>query len=125
LSAPFVVYDFAFNYFIAIPLHYICQIFVLGANLQLHLPARVSDLWQNKRHLSGYIPVTEVNTQYDAHWLFCAINAAVFVGFSSANEVYRRIKFMEDYKEEDDEALIQAKIQKQLKLSKVKGGDST
>ena len=61
-DVPLVVYDFAFNYFIAIPAHYLMQVLIMGAKLQFHWPSHVSDLWRNNRHISGYIPVNEINT---------------------------------------------------------------
>lgn len=101
LDLPYLLYDMAFNYFVAIPLHYILQICLLGASLSFSVPTSLYSVWYHNTHIAGYIPVNEINnTEYDAHWLFCAINAAVFVGLSGYFDVYRRAKFMEDYREE-------------------------
>ena len=102
LDLPFVVYDFAFNYFIAVPLIYILQIFVMGASLKFYIPTSLYSAYFHNTHIDGYLLVNEVNgDQYDKHWLFCAINAAVFIGLSSIFDVYKRIKFLEDYEEEE------------------------
>jgi hypothetical protein len=38
-NLPYTVYDGAFNYIVAIPVCYLLQVVLLGANLQVHLPS--------------------------------------------------------------------------------------
>lgn len=43
--------------------------------------------------------MNHLSEEYDAHWLFCALTIPIFVGISAYFDVYRRIKYMEDYVE--------------------------
>ena len=52
-----VVYNGAFIYFVAVPAVYLLQIFLLGADLQVHVPSTLDGLLWDKRHVSGWVPV--------------------------------------------------------------------
>lgn len=97
MDLPYMVYDGAYNYIIAIPLCYVLQVYLLSAPLQLDLSDTVSGFWWQKRHLSGWMHVNHLSEQYDGHWFYCAIMTALFICLSGRLDVYRRIKWMEDY----------------------------
>ena len=54
LDLPYLIYDSAFNYFIAVPLHYILQIYLMGASLKFHIPTSLSSAWYHSTHIEGY-----------------------------------------------------------------------
>ena len=65
-----------------------------------------------KTHLTGWIEVNMRSQSYDAHWLYLALVTALFICLSGRLDVYRRIKWMEDYREDTNDISETKKGQK-------------
>ena len=94
---PYTIYDGTHTYICAIPLTYLMQVVLLGANLQLNLPYSLHSLWFQKHHIEGWVEVDLKSTEYNNHWLFCCITVVLFASLSSWYDVYNRIKWLNDF----------------------------
>ena len=66
-----------------------------------------------KTHLTGWIEVNMRSQSYDADWLYLALVTALFICLSGRLDVYRRIKWMEDYREDTTDDISETrKVQK-------------
>ena len=78
---------------------YFLQWALLNAPIQFFSPLSISGIWWQKTHMTGWVQVDRLSTEYDAHWLFCMCTISIFVFVSAYLDVYRRIKYMEDLPE--------------------------
>ena len=76
------------------------QVYLLGADLQIHIPYTLEELSWEKRHVSGWVPVemrrelTGFDLNADPHWVFCATITAMFIGIPAYWEVYKKTKWL-------------------------------